>query len=78
MLGNSLSTSFLMNLDAHLLSASLHTSEIFLPENPFDYFANFTISFSCNYFAYRLNIAILESSSGSSNLIERSILLSIA
>lgn len=76
--GSFLSTSFLMSLDAHLLSACLHTSLMFLPEKPYVYSAKNYNYFSYSCLAYLLKMAALACLSGSENLILKSILLSIA
>lgn len=76
--GSFLSTYFLISLDAHLLSACLHTSLMFLPENPSVYSAKKLKSSSFRCLAYLLKIAALECLSGKANLMLRSILDNIA
>lgn len=77
-LGSFCSTSFLINFEAHFLYACLHTSLMFLPENPSVSSAKKDKSSSLRCFAYREKIAALECLSGKENLMLRSILLSIA
>ena len=76
--GSFFSTSFLISFEAHFRSACLHTSLMFLPENPSVSSAKNYSSLSLMCFAYRLNIAALECLSGRENLMLKSILLNIA